>query len=80
MNTNENDRQNCNYETYHKNALDEKIVLLEINGTFLLQELHKKQIIIERLLGNISANSDKVKTAKLPSENQKQKLQDQEKQ
>ena len=80
MNTNENDRQNCNYETYHKNALDEKIVLLEINGTFLLQELHKKQIIIERLLGNISANSDKVKTAKLPSENRKQKLQDQEKQ
>ena len=70
----------CNYKTCHKNALDEKIVLLESNSTFLLQELHNKQIIIEKILGNISSNSDKVKTVKHLSENQKQKVQHQEKQ
>ena len=40
QNTNASDRRNCNYKTYHKNAPDEKIVLLESNSTFLLQELH----------------------------------------
>ena len=51
QNTTNSDRRNCNYETCHKNALDEKIVLLESNSTFLLQELHNKQIIIEKTFG-----------------------------
>ena len=80
QNTIKIERQNCNYETSHKNALDEKIVQLESNSTFLLQELHNKQIIIEKLLDNISSNSDKVKTVKHLSKNQKQKVQHQEKQ
>ena len=42
QNTNKSDRRNCNYETCHRNALDEKIVLLESNSSFLLQELHDK--------------------------------------
>ena len=55
-------------------------VLLENNSTFLLQKLHNKQIIVEKLLDNISSNSDKVKTIKHSFENQKQKVQHQEKQ
>ena len=74
QNTNASDRRNCNYETYHKNGPDQKIVLLESNSTFLLQELHNKQIIIEKLLNNISSNSDKMKVVKHLSENQKQKV------
>ena len=46
----------------------------------MLQELHNKQIIIEKLLDNISSNSGKVKTVKHLSENQKQKVRHQEKQ
>ena len=57
----------CNYE----NTLDEKIVLLESNSSFLLQELHNKEIIIEKLLDNILSNSDKVKTVKHVSEKSK---------
>ena len=38
QNTNKSDRRNCNYETCHRNALDEKIVLLERNSSFLLQD------------------------------------------
>ena len=79
QNTNKSGRRNYNYETCHKNALDEKIVLLESNSSFL-QELHKKQIIIEKLLDNMPSNNDKVKTVKHLSENQKQKIQHQEKQ
>ena len=45
----------------------------------MLQELHKKQIITEKLLDSIPSNSDKVKTVKHLSENQKQKVQHQEK-
>ena len=55
--------------------LDEKIVLPESNSSFLLQELHNKQIIIEKLLDNIPSNSHKVKTVKHLSENKKQKVQ-----
>ena len=80
--TNKSDRQNCNYETCHRNALDEKISLRESNSFFLLQELHNKQIqiIIEKLLGKIPSNSNKVKTVKHLSENHKQNVQHQEKQ
>ena len=80
QNTNKSDRRNCNYETCHKNALDEKIVLLESNNSCMLHELHNKQIITEKLLANIPSNSDKVKTVKHLSESQKQKVQHQEKQ
>ena len=55
-------------------------VLLENNSTFVLQKLHYKQIIVEKLLDNISSNSDKVKTIKHIFENQKLKVQHQEKQ
>ena len=79
-NTNKSDRQNCDVETSHRNELDEKIVLLESNSSFLLQKLHNKQIIIEKLLDNISSNTDKVKTVKHLSENQKQKVYHHEKQ
>ena len=72
QNTNKSDRRNFNVETWHRNTLDEKIVLLESNSSFLL--LHNKQIIIEKFLDNIPSNSDKVKTAKHLSENQKQKV------
>ena len=54
--------------------------MLESNSFFLLQELHNKQIIIEKRLDNILSNSDKVKAVKHPSEDQKQKVQHQEKQ
>ena len=80
QNTNKSDRRNCNYKTCHRNALGEKIELLESNSSFLLQELQNKQIIIEKLLGNIPSNNDKVKTVKHLSENQKQKVEHQEKQ
>ena len=46
----------------------------------MLQKLHNKQIIVEKLLDNISSNSDKVKTIKHIFENQKLKVQHQEKQ
>lgn len=64
QNTNKIERGNCNYETCHINTLDEQLVLSEINSSFLLQELHNKQIITERLLDNIAFNSDKGKTVK----------------
>ena len=67
-------------ETCHRNALDEKIVLLGSNSSFLLQELHNKQIIIQKLLDNIHFNNDKKKTVKYLSENKKQKVQHQDKQ
>ena len=81
QNTNKGDRRNCNYETCYRDALDEKIILLESNSSFLLQELHNKQRIIEKILDNIpSSNSNKAKTVQHPSENRKQKVQHQEKQ
>ena len=80
QNTNKSDRWNCNYETCHRNALDEKIILLESNSSFLLQELQNKQIIIEKLLENIPSNSDNMKTVKNLSENKRQKVQHREKQ
>ena len=33
QNTNKSDRRNCNYEVCYRNALDEKIVLLESNSS-----------------------------------------------
>ena len=80
QNTNRSDRRNCNYKNYHRNALDKKIVLLESNSSFLLQELHNQQIIIEKLMDNIPSKIGKVETVKHLSENQKQKVQHQEKQ
>ena len=47
--------------------------MLESNNSFLLQELHKKGIIIEKLFGNIPSNSDKVKTVQHLSINQNNK-------
>ena len=41
---------------------------------FLLQELHSKEIIIEKLLDSIPSNSDKVENVKHLSDNQKQKV------
>ena len=46
----------------------------------MLQELHNKQIIFEKLFENIPSNSNKVITSKHYSKNQKQKAQHQEKQ
>lgn len=61
---NKSDKRNFNYEACHKNTLDEKIVLVESNSFFLLQELHNKQITVEKRLVNVSSNSDKVKFLK----------------
>ena len=52
--------------------------MLESNSTVLLQELHNKQIIIEKPLDNISSNNNKMKTLKHIFENPKQKVQHQE--
>ena len=52
--------------------------MLESNSTVLLQELHNKQIIIEKPLDNISSNNNKMKTLKHTFENPKQKVQHQE--
>ena len=57
--------------------LDENTLFLQ--SKFLLQELHKGQTILKKLLDNILSNSDQVKTVKHLFENQKQKVQHEEK-
>ena len=77
QNTNKSDRQTCNDETFHRNALDEKNYCLKSIAPFCYKNY---TAIIERFLGSILPNSEKVKTVKYISENQKQKVQHQEKQ
>ena len=71
-------QQACNDETWHKNVLEEKIILPEKNTLFLLQKLHNKENIIEKLSDSIPSNNNKAKT-KISSRNVIQKVQDQEK-
>ena len=77
QNTNKSDRQSCNDKTCHGNALDEKNHCLEAIAPFCYKGY---TTIIEKFLDNILPNSKKVKIVKLISENQKQKVQHQEKQ
>ena len=64
-------------ETCFRNVLDENTLFLQ--SKFLLQELHKGQTILKKLLNNILSNSDQVKTVKHHFENQTQKVQHEEK-
>ena len=48
--------------------------MLESNSSFLIQELQNKQITTEKHLDNNPSNSEKVKTVKHLSKNQKQKV------
>ena len=62
-------------ETVMTKPAIEMLLLFESNSSFLLQELHKKQLL-KRFLDSFPSNSvynDKVRTVKYLSENQKQK-------
>ena len=71
-------QQACNDKTWYKNVLGEKIILPEKKTLFLLQKLHNKENIIEKLSDSIPSNNNKAKT-KISSRNVIQKVQDQEK-
>ena len=72
VNTNKSGKRSCSDETCHRNELDQKKHCLKAIAPFCYKNCTR---IIEKLLYNILHNSEKVKTVKHISENQKQKVQ-----